>query len=62
MYLGETKVDKQGKPGYEVTTVRIVRHKGQEVKREVLSKDRYLPEDTVVKVGTRMPRLEQDKM
>lgn len=62
LYLGETKVDKQGKPGYEVTTVRVVRIQGKEVAREVLSRDRYLPEDTVVKVGTRMPNLAQDKM
>lgn len=62
MYLGETKVDKQGKPGYEVTTIRVVSVKGQEIKREVLSRDRYLPEDTVVTVGTRMPDVEQDKM
>ncbi|MCX7781290.1 MAG: VanW family protein [Negativicutes bacterium] len=62
LYLGETKVDRQGKPGYEVTTIRIVRMNGREIKREVLSKDRYLPEDTVVKVGTRMPDFKQDKM
>ena len=61
LYLGETKVDRQGKPGYEITTVRVVRQQGREVKREILSKDRYLPEDTVVKVGTRLPRPEQDK-
>jgi len=62
LYLGETKVDRQGKPGYEVTTIRVVRIQGKEVKREVLAKDRYLPEDTVVKVGTRIPNLEKDKM
>jgi vancomycin resistance protein YoaR len=62
LFLGETKVDKQGKPGYEVTTIRVLRIRGQEVKREILSKDRYLPEDTVVKVGIRLPNLEKDKM
>lgn len=61
LYLGETKVDKQGKPGYEVTTIRLVRAGGREVKREVLAKDRYLPENTVVKVGTRLPPFAQDK-
>ncbi len=63
MYIGETKLDKQGKPGYEVTTIRVVRTKKGEIRREVLSKDRYLPEDTVVKVGTKPPKLlrEEDK-
>ncbi|MPM45227.1 hypothetical protein SDC9_91913 [bioreactor metagenome] len=55
LFLGETKVDKQGKPGYEVTTIRVVRNGGQEIRREVLSKDRYLPDNTIVKVGNKMP-------
>ena len=55
LYLGETKIDKQGKPGAAVTTVRVVRLNGQEVKREILSKDRYLPDDSIVKVGTQIP-------
>jgi len=55
LYLGEFKIDKQGKPGYAVTTVRVVRSGGQEVKREVLSKDRYLPDNTIIKVGTQIP-------
>lgn len=59
LYLGETKVDKRGKPGYEVTTLRIVRSGGREIRREVLAKDRYLPENTVVKVGTRLPPFAQ---
>ena len=55
LYLGEFKIDEQGKPGYAITTVRVVRLGGKEVKREVLSKDRYLPDNTIVKVGTKMP-------
>ena len=55
LLLGENKIDRQGKPGYEVTTVRSVRLQGKEIKRETLSKDRYLPEDTIVKVGAKMP-------
>jgi len=55
LYLGETKVDRQGKPGYEVTTVRVVRAGSREIRREVVARDRYLPENTVVKVGTRLP-------
>ncbi|MEN6412871.1 MAG: VanW family protein [Veillonellales bacterium] len=55
LYLGESKVDKQGKPGYEITTIRIIRLEGQEIKREILSTDRYLPENTIVKIGSLMP-------
>lgn len=60
MYLGETKVDTQGKPGYEVTTVRVVKSGNTEIKREVLSKDRYLAEDMIVKIGTKMPPFAQE--
>ncbi|MDD4600918.1 hypothetical protein SDC9_13955 [bioreactor metagenome] len=55
LFLGETQVDKQGKPGYEITTLRVVRQGGQEISREVLSKDRYLPDNTIVKVGSKLP-------
>jgi vancomycin resistance protein YoaR len=55
LYLGETRVDRQGKPGYEVTTLRVVRTGGREIRREVLARDRYQPENTVVKVGARLP-------
>ncbi|MDR3562999.1 MAG: VanW family protein [Negativicutes bacterium] len=61
LYLGETKVEKQGKPGYEITTLRLVRSGGREIKREVLAKDRYLPEDTIIKVGTKVPPFVHDK-
>ncbi len=61
LFLGETKVDKQGKPGYEVTTLRVVSAGGRELKREVLAKDRYQPENTIVKVGTRLPPFAQEK-
>jgi len=55
LYLGEVKIEVQGKPGYGITTVRVVRSGGQEIKREVLSKDRYLPDNTIMKVGTQLP-------
>ena len=55
LYIGETKIDKQGKPGYLVTTLRLVRSKGREIAREVLSKDTYLADDTIIKVGTQRP-------
>lgn len=60
LFLGETKVDRQGKPGYEVTTVRIVSLGGKEMKREVLAKDKYLPDNTIVKVGVKLPPFVQD--
>ncbi|MDT8902721.1 VanW family protein [Anaeroselena agilis] len=62
LFLGETKVDKQGKPGYEVTTLRVVSAGGRELKREVLTKDRYQPENTIVKVGTKLPPFVQEKI
>jgi vancomycin resistance protein YoaR len=55
LYLGETRVDQEGSPGYKVTTVRVVWLKGRQILREVLSKDVYLGEDTIVKVGTKTP-------
>jgi len=55
LYLGETKLEIQGKPGYAVTTLRVVRSGGQEIKREIVSTDRYLPDDTIIKVGTQIP-------
>ncbi|MBU2701595.1 vancomycin resistance protein YoaR [Sporomusaceae bacterium BoRhaA] len=55
LLLGETELDKQGKPGYEVTTVRVVEQDGSTIKREIIATDKYLPENTVVKFGTKMP-------
>lgn len=55
LFLGETKLVRQGKPGYEVTTLRVVTSGDREIKREVLSRDRYSPEDTIVKIGSLMP-------
>ncbi len=59
LFLGETRVDKQGKPGYEVTTLRVVSAGGREIRRETLARDRYLPENTIVKVGTKLPPFSQ---
>lgn len=55
LYLGETQVDQEGKPGYGVTTLRVVWSNGRQISREVLSKDVYQGEDTIVKVGTKIP-------
>ncbi|QDR78785.1 VanW family protein [Sporomusa termitida] len=49
---GENKVEKPGKPGYSVTVIRIIRdNNGTELKREVLSRDKYAPDNTVIKTG-----------
>lgn len=62
LYIGETMVSQEGNPGYKVTTVRVVWLKGRQISREVLSKDVYLGEDTIVKVGTKIPpSMEKDK-
>jgi vancomycin resistance protein YoaR len=55
LYIGETMIDQEGNPGYKVTTIRVVSSKGRQISREVLSKDVYLGEDTIVKVGTKIP-------
>lgn len=50
---GETKVEKPGKPGYEVTVMRIIRdNAGKELKREIISQDKYAPDDTLIKFGS----------
>lgn len=62
LYIGETMVSQEGNPGYKVTTVKVVWLKGRQISREVLSKDVYLGEDTIVKVGTKIPpSMEKDK-
>lgn len=49
---GESKIEKPGKPGYAVTVVRIVRdNRGRELKREVVSRDKYAPDNTLIKFG-----------
>lgn len=55
LYLGETKLEKNGKPGIALTIMRVVRGKGQRITEEILSKDCYPPEDTLIKVGTKIP-------
>jgi vancomycin resistance protein YoaR len=49
---GENKVEKQGKPGYEVTVVRIIRdNAGKELQREIVSHDKYAPDNTLIRFG-----------
>ncbi|MBP2652143.1 MAG: VanW family protein [Firmicutes bacterium] len=49
--VGESKVEKTGTPGYEITTIRVSYVDGAEVNREVVAKDSYSPDDTVIRVG-----------
>jgi len=55
LYLGETLVEQEGRPGYALTTLRVVWSKGRQISKEVLSKDEYLGEDTIIKVGKKKP-------
>ncbi len=48
---GEMVLKSEGKPGYNVTSWRIVYQDGQEVERELLSRDHYQPTPTVYLVG-----------
>ncbi|MBP2637649.1 MAG: VanW like protein [Firmicutes bacterium] len=60
---GENKVEKPGKPGYEVTVVRIIRNdSGKELRREVISHDKYAPDNTVIRVGPEVRPVESRKM
>jgi vancomycin resistance protein YoaR len=53
---GHTQV-KPGHPGLHVTVYRVVRENGQEVRREVVSRDHYHPFPTMIHVGPpRAPR------
>lgn len=55
LYVGETKLEKEGKAGISVVVIRLVRLKGQTIKQEILSTDCYPAEDTLLKVGTKIP-------
>ena len=59
---GENKVEKQGKPGYEVTVVRIIRNNaGKELQREIVSHDKYAPDNTLIRFGPE-PKAVQSEM
>lgn len=61
LYVGETKLEQAGIPGYEATVLRTWNINGQEVRREFLSTDRYLPANTIMRVGTK-PHSVSDKL
>ena len=46
------RVVQVGKPGFTVETVRIFYENGQEIKREFLGKDHYMPTPQIIAVGT----------
>ncbi len=50
---GKREVEKKGRQGYQVTTTRVVRKDGEEIKREVLARDVYRPHAEVVRIGPR---------
>jgi hypothetical protein len=50
---GKRVVEKKGRRGFRVTTTRVVRKDGQEVRREVLAHNLYRPYAEVVRVGTK---------
>lgn len=62
LYLGESQIENQGKPGYEIRLTRIVKLDGKVVKQEVLSRDRYSAENTIIKIGTKVPPVSQKEM
>jgi vancomycin resistance protein YoaR len=53
IFVGKTKEEQPGLPGYEATALRVWLLNGKEVRREVLSKDKYLPTNSVIRVGTK---------
>lgn len=59
---GEKKVEKPGKPGYDVVVMRVIRdNAGNELKREVLSRDKYAPDSTIVRTGPESNPVQAEK-
>ena len=50
---GETKLENKGAPGYDLKVYRVVTLGGKILKREFLSKDQYLADNIIVKVGVK---------
>ncbi|WP_238528295.1 VanW family protein [Acetonema longum] len=51
---------KKGAPGYEMNVFRVIKADGKVIKREFLGKDRYVPENAVVRVGPKPPAVQPD--
>ena len=50
---GEVIVDQKARPGFAVTTIRVIRQNGKVVKREIISKDNVLPQNKIMRVPPR---------
>jgi vancomycin resistance protein YoaR len=50
---GETKIENKGAPGYELKVYRLVSRGGKVIKREFLSKDQYMADNIIIKVGVK---------
>ncbi|HZK58136.1 MAG TPA: VanW family protein [Clostridia bacterium] len=53
MYISEKKVSKSGKRGYRAVTHKVYLQGGQEVKRELVTRDYYPPRDGLIIEGTK---------
>jgi len=53
--LGKEIVEVEGQKGFQVTTYRIKYSNGREIDREFLANDEFVPEDRIVRVGTKAP-------
>ena len=51
LLVGETKIENKGAPGYDLKVYRVVSTGGKVIKREFLSKDQYMAENIIIKVG-----------
>ncbi|MBU2704059.1 vancomycin resistance protein YoaR [Sporomusaceae bacterium BoRhaA] len=53
--VGNETIEASGQQGYEVTTYRIKSKNGQEISREFLATDKFLPSEQIIKRGTKAP-------
>lgn len=53
LLAGETKIEDQGAPGYIVKVYRLASLEGKVIKREFLSRDKYMADNIVIKVGVK---------
>jgi len=54
---GENKVQQEARPGFSVTTVRVIRENGKLVSREVMGQDTVLPRNKIVLIPPKRPNL-----
>jgi vancomycin resistance protein YoaR len=60
LLVGETKTENKGAPGYDLKVFRVVSLGGKVIKREFLSKDQYMADNIIIKVGIK-PKPEKVK-